>query len=55
MDLVNDLQKQVDLLQKSLEKLKEMVETKELNPNQIACFEKCVNYLKSKNSKQLSL
>ena len=35
----------------SMETLQEMVKNKILNPNQIACFEKCVNYLKSKNSK----
>ena len=29
----------------TLEKLKEMVETKELNPNQIAFFVKCCNFL----------
>lgn len=33
----------------SIEKLQEMVENKILNPNQIACFVKCMNYLNSKN------
>ena len=33
----------------SLEELEKMVETKELNPNQIACFVKCMKYLESKN------
>ena len=34
----------------SMDELEEMVRTKELNPNQISCFVKCVNYLKNKNS-----
>ena len=33
----------------SMEDLQKMVETKELNPNQIACFVKCVKYLEGKN------
>lgn len=32
----------------SIEQLEHMVETHELNQNQIACFIKCVNYLKNK-------
>ena len=33
----------------SKEELEKMVETKELNPNQVAFFIKCTNYLNSKN------
>ena len=33
----------------SIEKLQEMVDNHVLNPNQIACFVKCMNYLNSKN------
>ncbi len=33
----------------SIETLKEMVDSHILNPNQIACFIKCMNYLNSKN------
>ncbi|MBQ4542521.1 MAG: NUDIX domain-containing protein [Clostridia bacterium] len=33
----------------SISKLQEMVENKILNPNQIACFLKCMKYLESKN------
>ena len=36
----------------SMDKLEEMVETKELNPNQIACFVKCKNYLTQKAKQQ---
>ena len=32
----------------SMQELQNMVKQKILNPNQIACFEKCVNYLKTK-------
>ena len=32
----------------SMSKLQEMVKNKILNPNQIACFEKCVKYLNNK-------
>lgn len=32
----------------SMQELESMVEKKILNPNQIACFVKCVNYLKNK-------
>ena len=32
----------------SMEELQEMVNQKILNPNQIACFSKCVNYLNNK-------
>jgi len=32
----------------SMTELQEMVKNKNLNPNQIACFEKCVKYLESK-------
>ena len=33
----------------SMQELEHMVEKKILNPNQIACFVKCVNYLNNKN------
>ena len=32
----------------SMEELEDMVENKILNPNQIACFVKCVKYLENK-------
>ena len=32
----------------SMQELHKMIENKILNPNQIACFEKCVKFLKSK-------
>lgn len=32
----------------SMQTLQDMVDTKELNPNQIACFVKCVKFLNSK-------
>ena len=32
----------------SMQELQDMVDSKILNPNQIACFKKCVNYLKEK-------
>ena len=35
----------------SIEKLEQMVKNKILNPNQIATFKKCTNYLKNKQNK----
>ena len=36
----------------SMRELKNMVEKRVLNPNQIACFVKCENYLKNKSIKR---